>query len=77
MSINSRLVQEVRQNINVINNTIKKLNFFTLGSSTMYADVKSKIDHRTKYLSMKNETLKKSIEKTYLFMSHLSLISRV
>ena len=67
----------MRQNINVINRTIKKVNFFTPGSSIMYNTVNKRIDHRTRYPSIKKETLKKSNEKTYLFISHLALISRV
>ena len=77
ININRRLVQEVRQNINVINRTIKKVNFFTPGSSTMYTAVNKRIDHRTRYPSIKKETLKKSNEKIYLFISHLALTSRV
>jgi hypothetical protein len=57
ISINNKLVQEVRQNINVMNNTIKKVNFFTPGSSTIYAAVNRRIDQSTRYPNMKKETL--------------------
>ena len=57
ISINNKLVQEVRQNMNVIKSTIKRVNFFTPGSSTIYADVNRRIDQSTRYPSMKKETL--------------------
>jgi len=43
--------------MNVIKSTIKKVNFFTPGSSTIYADVNRRIDQSTRYPSMKKETL--------------------
>ena len=56
-SINIRFVQEVRQNIKVMNNTIKKINFFSPASSLMYLILKRRIDQRTRYLNIKKETL--------------------
>ena len=72
-----RLVHEVRQNMKVMNSTIKNVNFLTLGSSTMQLAVKRMIDHKTKYPNMKKEILQKSSEKIYLFISHPVPISRV
>ena len=56
-SINIKFVQEVRQNMKVMNKTIKKINFFNPASSLMYLILKRRIDQRTRYLSIKKETL--------------------
>jgi len=56
-SINMRFVQEVRQNMKVMNKTIKKINFFSPASSLMYLILKRRIDQRTRYLNIKKETL--------------------
>jgi hypothetical protein len=56
-SMNIKLVQEVKQNINVMKRTIKKINFFSPASSLMYPILKRRIDQSTRYPSIKKDTL--------------------
>lgn len=55
--MNIKLVQEVKQNINVMKRTIKKINFFNLASSPMYLILKRRMDQSTRYPNIKKDTL--------------------